>query len=121
MFYDGMRSIIAIFAAALLAGCQSTGVIPISSDTYMISKTSAAGMFTNMSALKAEVIREANAFAESKGKVAVAQAMNETPGAPGRLPSFEYQFRLLDKTDPRAQGAVMSPTPEVVIQDARAR
>ncbi len=40
-------------------------------DTYMISQTSAGGIFTNMGTLKSEVIQRANAFAESKGKVAI--------------------------------------------------
>lgn len=111
-----------LFLLALLmlcSGCQSSGPIPLSADTYMISRTSAAGVFRDMASLKAQVIREANAFAESKGKVAVAMAMRETPSAPGRMPSFEYQFRLLDKNDPRAKGAVMEPRADAVIEDRR--
>jgi len=105
----------------LLVGCQSSGAIALSADTYMISRTSAGGIFKDMASLKAQVIREANEFAESKGKVAVAMAMRETPSAPGRMPSFEYQFRLVEKNDPKAHGTVMEPGPDVIIEDRRAK
>lgn len=72
-------------------------------------------------ALKSEVIQEANAFARSQGKVAVAQASRFTPLAPGQEPSFEYQFRLLDKDDPRAQGSVLTARPDIVIENRTAR
>jgi hypothetical protein len=58
--------------------CATSEVIP--TDTYMISQTSAGAVFTNMSALKSEVIKRANAFAESKGKVAIPLASNTTQG-----------------------------------------
>lgn len=65
----------------------------------MISQTSAGGMFTNMSSLKSEVIKRANAFAESKRKVAIPLASHTRPPAPGQMPNFEYQFQLVDKDD----------------------
>lgn len=86
-------------------------------DTYMISQTSAGGMFTNMATLKAEVIQRANAFAESKGKVAVPVAAQETSPAPGRLPNYEYQFRLVDRNDPRSAGGGLMKTPDMVIEN----
>ena len=86
-------------------------------DTYMLSQTSAGGMFTNMATLKAEVIQRANAFAESKGKVAVPVAAQETPAAPGRMPNYEYQFRLVNRNDPRAAGQGLVKTPDMVIEN----
>jgi hypothetical protein len=86
-------------------------------DTYMISQTSAGGMFTNMGTLKTEVIQRANAFAESKGKVAIPVAAKETPAAPGRMPNYEYQFRLVDRNDPRASGGGLVKTPDMVIEN----
>lgn len=86
-------------------------------DTYMISQTSAGGMFTNMGTLKTEVIQRANAFAESKGKVAIPVAAHETPPAPGRMPNYEYQFRLVDRNDPRAAGGGLVKTPDMVIEN----
>ncbi|HXC02759.1 MAG TPA: serine protease [Opitutaceae bacterium] len=94
-----------------LPGCATdTGVVQLSGNTYMISKSDAAGAFSNLGALKAGVIREANAFAESKGKVAVARSANMTIPAAG-FPNFEYQFALLDKDDPRANGVPLNPPP----------
>jgi hypothetical protein len=53
----------------LLTGCATADIIPIGSNTYMISQTSAGGVFKAMGSLKASVIKRANAFAESKGKL----------------------------------------------------
>lgn len=66
---------------------------------------------------KAEVIKRANAFAESKGKVAIPLASHTTPPAPGQMPNFEYQFRLVEKNDPRAAGAPLLPRPDMVIEN----
>lgn len=74
-------------------------------------------MFTNMSSLKSEVIKRANAFAESKRKVAIPLASHTRPPAPGQMPNFEYQFQLVDKDDPRATGAAMVPRPDMVIEN----
>jgi len=97
------------------SGCSSTGVMQLSSNTYMISKSSSAGMFVDTASLKAGVIRQANEFAESKGKVAVATASNFTMPAHG-FPTFEYQFALLEKDDPRASGVTLTPRPDIVVQ-----
>jgi hypothetical protein len=99
-----------------LLGCATnTGVVQLSGNTYMISKSDAAGAFSNLGALKAGVIQEANAFAESKGKVAVARNTNMTIPAHG-FPTFEYQFELLDKDDPRANGVTLNPRPDYVVE-----
>jgi hypothetical protein len=49
-------------AAVLAAGCATSPIVPTGSETYMISQTSAGGVFTDMGALKATVIQRANAF-----------------------------------------------------------
>lgn len=102
---------------ATLGGCATAEIIPMGSDSYMISQTSAGGMFTNMGALKAEVIKRANAFAKKHSKVAVPIASRETPPAPGRMPNFEYQFRLVDANDPRAPGGGLIPRADMVIEN----
>src|SRR4051812_19925428 len=91
-----------LLIAMTITGCATSEIVPMGTDTYMIFQTSAGGMFTNMSSLKAEVIKRANAFAESRGKVAIPLASHTTSPAPGQMPNFEYQFRLVDKDDPRA-------------------
>lgn len=111
------RAILILLVTVVFAGCATSEIIPMGTDTYMISQTSAGGMFTNMSSLKSEVIKRANAFAESKGKVAIPLASHTTPPAPGQLPNFEYQFRLVAKDDPRATGAALVPRPDMVIEN----
>ena len=99
-----------------LAACASADIVPMGTDTYMISQTSAGGVFTNMGTLKSEVIQRANAFAESRGKVAIPVAAKEQPPFPGRMPNFEYQFRLVDRNDPRAAGGGLVKTPDVLVE-----
>ncbi len=82
----------------------------------MASKTSGGGVFTSMASLKAEVISAANAFAEGKGKIAIPLASQETPAAPLRNPSFEYQFRVVDKNDPEAKRTSLVPRADVVVE-----
>ncbi len=96
--------------AAFVLGCHNTGVVQLSTDTYMISKSSAAGMFVNMPALKAEVIRQANQYAASRGKAIEPLHSQDTFPAHG-FPSYEYQFRLVDKKAASADApAVANPT-----------
>ena len=107
--------IAAIGAGVLLAACATAPAVPMGNDTYMISQTSAGGIFRSMSSLKTEVMERANAFAESKGKVAVPIASKEAPAYPGHMPSFDYQFRLVDKNDPVARGGALIPRPDMVV------
>jgi hypothetical protein len=102
---------------AALAGCATAEIIPIGTDSYMIAQTSAGGVFKAMASLKSEVMQRANAFAESKGKVAIPIAAKESPAYPGHMPSFEYQFRLVNKDDPRATGGGLVPRANVVIEN----
>ncbi|MDY6483327.1 hypothetical protein [Acinetobacter faecalis] len=109
-----MRKIL-ICMALILGGCTTAEIIPIGTNTYMISQTSAGGMFTAMGTLKAKVIKRANAFAESKGKIAIPIAEKETPSIPGRMPNYEYQFILVDKDDPRASNTILKTAPSTLI------
>lgn len=104
-----------LLSLVFLSGCQSPGVQQLSADTYVIQKSSAAGMFTNMAKLRGDTIAEANAFAASKGKVAVAVSAREHIPEHG-FPSYEYQFRLVDQNDPAARGVSLQPRPDVVIE-----
>jgi len=102
---------------AALAGCATAEIVPIGTDSYMIAQTSAGGVFKAMASLKSEVMQRANAFAESKGKVAIPIAAKESPAYPGHMPSFEYQFRLVDKNDPRATGGGLIRRADVVVEN----
>lgn len=100
-----------------MAACANPGVVKLSPDTYMLSRTDKGGIFGNAAAMKAEVIREANEFAESQGKVAIPVGLRETPLLVGRqFASVEYQFRVVDKSDPEAKRTSLVPRPDVVIE-----
>ncbi|MCA1856735.1 SHOCT domain-containing protein [Massilia oculi] len=101
----------------LMTGCATSDIVPMGTDTYMIAQTSAGGMFKAMSSLKTEVIQRANQFAENKGKVAIPVASKETLARPGQMPSFEYQFRLVDRSDPRASGSALIPRADIVVEN----
>ena len=103
-----------VIGCILLTGCATADIVPIGRDTYMISQMSAGGVFTNTSKLKSDVILRANAFADSKGKIAIPITSTMQPAIPGRMPSFEYQFRLVDKDDPRANGSELRSTPDSI-------
>jgi hypothetical protein len=100
--------------AILLVGCRNPEIVQISPGVYLLSKADRAGIFGNSAKLKANVIQEANAFAASKGKVAVPLTSNEVPLAPGRLATFDYQFALVDPDSPEAsQRRYLVPTAPV--------
>lgn len=81
----------------LFVGCQSSGIVQVSPDTYKVSRKSAGGIFTDTAKLRDEVIQEANSFAASKGKVAVQVSTHSEHPIVGGLPSFEYEFKLVDR------------------------
>ncbi|RZF53696.1 hypothetical protein EXE30_06890 [Acinetobacter halotolerans] len=108
-----MKKLISVAGlTVVLSACATAPVVPIGTNTYLISQTSAGGVFTNNSKLKSDVLLRANAFAESKGKVAIPVTSTAKSAIPGRMASFEYQFTLVDKNDPRATGGEIKSTPD---------
>ena len=86
---------LSLVIATVFTGCQSPGIVQLSPDTYMITKEDHRGLFGagSRAKLKTETIREANAFAESKGKIAIPLAVKEHPmGVMGDWASVELQF-----------------------------
>lgn len=101
----------------IVTGCANPGIVPLSPDTYMLYRTDRGGIFGNASAMKADVIREANEFAASQGKIAIPLSMEATPLIAGaRFASVEYQFRVVEKNDPEARRVNLVPRPDVVIE-----
>lgn len=85
----------AVCILLLITGCASNpGVVAVGANSYILTRSSSAGAFANMAALRGKVIQEANAFAASKGMVAIPINATENRPAVG-FPSFEYQFRLV--------------------------
>ena len=112
-----MKLILVALSTALLAtACANPGIVPLSPDTYMLSRTDKAGVFGNASAMKADVIREASEFAESQGKVAIPIFMHETPVYVGHMATIDYQFRVVSKDDPEVRRVSLKPLPNMVIE-----
>jgi S1-C subfamily serine protease len=99
--------LIILFALASMffVGCKNPGVVELSPGVYTLAREDHGGIFGNPSALKAGVIRDANAFAERQGKVAIPISTKAHPvGVLGDWASFEYVFKLVDTNSPEAQG-----------------
>lgn len=112
-----LTGVLVLLVAAVLAGCANPGIVQLSPDTYILSRTDKGGIFGDASAMKADVIREANEFAASQGKVAIALSLREIPLAVGaRFASVEYQFRVVEKSDPEARRVRLVPRADVVIE-----
>ncbi len=82
----------------VLAGCASSGVIPTGADTFMVSKTSAGGVFVSGSSVKADLYIEANKFCSDRGQVVEtvdASSKNAVPFA--RMPSAQLQFKCVPR------------------------
>lgn len=98
-----IKQIITGLAAILAAGCQNPGIVQVSPNTYMLSREDHGGIFGNVSALKAGVMRDANVFAERQGKAEIPISARDHPvGILGDWASFELTFRLADKNSPEA-------------------
>ena len=105
---------LALLATVIVLGASATHaadpeVVQLGPDTYMITRTSKAGMFTNMSKLKSRVIQQANGFAASKGMIAVQISENQQRPVVMGFPSFEYRFRLVDPDAPEPEPTVAKP------------
>ncbi len=100
----------------MLAGCQSTGVIPMDQDSYMIGKKDGSpGLGVSLSN-KAEVYREANIFCREKGLEVNTLHVTTTPAMPGQLGSTELQFRCVSPGGV-AQPLVKEPDKIIEIRD----
>ena len=87
--------ILTIALSFLLIGCSSTGVIPMSQDSYFIGKKDAyPGVGVSLSN-KAEVYQEANVFCIKKGLEVMTLRETLIPAAPGRLGSTELHFKCV--------------------------
>ena len=104
-------------STALLSGCANPPIVALSTDTYLLTRTDKGGVFGNAAAMKADVIREASEFAARQGKVAVPLEMRDSPLVVGRsFASVEYQFRVVDKSDPEAGRVSLVPRPNLIVE-----
>jgi hypothetical protein len=83
----GRVLIIAVMLAAptiSAAGDRFADVVQLAPDTYSISRIDHGGIFGNAGKMKTKVFKEAQDFAASMGKVAVARHIQEQPMIAGR-------------------------------------
>ncbi len=107
-----------VILVAALSACANPGIVQLSPDTYILTREAHGGIFASAAALKADVIKDANLFAESQGKVAIPLSAKETPrgNGPAQWASFEYQFRVVDRNDPEVRRTSLIPRADVVIK-----
>ena len=100
----------ALALSLFLSACASPGIVEVSPGQYMLAKRDPGGLVWNTAALKAKIIREANAFAESKGKRAAPVPLVEIPGWPSCDPLLvEYHFRTVDPSQAAAFSRPSAP------------
>jgi hypothetical protein len=89
-------------------------------NSYLVTRTSAGGAFTNMSSLKAETIQAANKYAADRGKIAEGIGLREERPLQG-FPSVEYQFQLTSpgNTKNTAFGIVSGGVERMQIEEIR--
>jgi hypothetical protein len=109
---------VAFIIAPDMAWAKKPEIVKVSFDSYMIFKEDHKGIFGSLAKLKMGIIKQANEFAESKGKVLIPVSCKEKPlgNGPAQWASFEYQFRLVSKDDPEAERAILGSCPDVVVQ-----
>ncbi len=112
-----MKKIVLVALIAVLAGCASSGPVPIGKDTFMISKQSAGGMFVAASSIKVEILKEAYAFCGSQSKelqIVNSQELGAVPGM--RMPSAEIQFMCLAEGDSDIKRPKMQRGADTIIE-----
>ena len=87
-----MRFIVILTAA--LAGCASTGVVPMDKGTFMIAKKSAGGLFVTGDEVKADLYTEAAAHCAKTGQAVEtirAEGKNAIPFARTSQATIEFR------------------------------
>ncbi|MCH1930453.1 hypothetical protein L9G16_09695 [Shewanella sp. A25] len=110
---DEEKIIFAVSIATFISGCASTGVVPMSQDSYYIGKKDGSpGLGVSLSN-KAEVYQEANAYCAGKDLEVLVLRETVTPAAPGRLVSTELNFKCVP---PGGTAQPLVKEPDTVIQ-----
>lgn len=107
------KTLIAALAASTIAGCASTGVIPVDQDSYMIGKKDGTpGLGVSLSN-KAAVYKEANEFCRAEGLEVLTLTVTTTPSMPAQLGSTELHFKCVQ---PGGSATPLVKEPDKVIE-----
>lgn len=107
-----------LLGLAIISGCASnSGVIPIGTDTFMVTRQAATG-FSGSGTLKAEAFQEANAYCMGQGKAL--QVVNTQEAQPpfvfGNYPKAEVQFMCLNAGDAELARPKLKPVANVTVE-----
>jgi hypothetical protein len=104
-----------IFLAAVIitiTSCNSTGIVPMSQDSYFIGKKDGTpGLGVSLSN-KAAVYQEANKFCGKTSREVFVLTEEVTGAAPGRLGSTELTFKCVE---PGGTAKALRKSPDTVI------
>lgn len=90
-----MKTITIPLVFLFITSCSSTGVIPMSQDSYFIGKKDGMPGIGISLSNKAEVYQEATTFCNKKRLVVFTLRETVTPAVPGRLGSTELHFKCI--------------------------
>ncbi|HVU34910.1 MAG TPA: hypothetical protein VHE61_15865 [Opitutaceae bacterium] len=94
-----MKSVLCCLTLALLfSGCATSGVAPMGGNSYMITRH--VWGFTGPSPIKAELLKQADEYCRSHGKVLLVTKTVEIGLKFGGEPAAEVYFKALDPNDP---------------------
>lgn len=96
-----------------ISGCQSTGVIRMDQDSYMVGKKDGMPGLGVSLTNKAEVYREANDFCREKGFEVQTLQVTTTPARPAQLGSIELNFKCVA---PGGSAQPLQKTPDTVVE-----
>jgi hypothetical protein len=107
-----MKKLLTVFILGI-AGCSSTGIIPMDQDSYMIGKKDGTPGLGVSLTNKAEVYREANDFCRAKGLEVKTLQLTTIPARPAQLGSTELQFKCVN---PGQSAQPLQKVPDAVIE-----
>jgi len=107
-----MKKVSTLVSILILAGCASTGPVPMGQDTFMITKQSTTG-FHSRASVKADIYREANEYCLRMGRQLQPIKDNQVDGVPGRsFANAEIVFRCLLQSDSELSRPIPKPLPK---------
>lgn len=111
-----MRNLAFAAVLTLLSGCASTGVVPVGSDTFMVSKQTATG-YQSAVGIRAEILREANEYSERLGKKMIVISLTSKDGVPGSsYGTAELVFKAVRADDPEYLKSTLKRGPDQIIE-----
>lgn len=111
-----MKKILAVASLAILAGCASSGVIPMDRGSFMITKRSAQFGIGMPVGTKTDVYKEANEYCSKQGMMVDTINLEMTPSMPASPGSVSLQFRCVPPESLQPQPIQLHREPDVIIE-----